>query len=113
MNTIIRATAVFTPSPNACPVCGPQVVLVDAKGALVETQDHIRTAAELLRQGAIVAVKGTGRLSPGRGCRQRNHDRTLAVPEKGGRKKPLAVMSPDLEAIGTYARITPGGKGTP
>lgn len=45
----------------ACPSCGPEAWLVDARGtALSGHSDAIRHAAEELRKGAIVAVRGIG-----------------------------------------------------
>ncbi|NIM50209.1 MAG: carbamoyltransferase HypF, partial [Gemmatimonadales bacterium] len=49
----------FHAQPNACPVCGPRVWLTDACGC-EEEGDAITRAAELLKGGRIVAVKGIG-----------------------------------------------------
>jgi len=46
---------------NACPACGPQVQLQDRGGHALATRDAaIAGAAEALRAGRIVAVKGVG-----------------------------------------------------
>jgi len=53
----------FHAQPNACPVCGPQVFLLDNKGKRVDGNNPAQAmalAAQLLRQGKIVAVKGLG-----------------------------------------------------
>jgi len=50
----------FHAEPNACPVCGPQLKLLDAAGNLVATDDSIRTAIGLLSSGNILAIKGLG-----------------------------------------------------
>ncbi|MFC1998493.1 carbamoyltransferase HypF [Chloroflexota bacterium] len=50
----------FHAQPNACPVCGPQLELVDAKGNVVEVDDFITSAVELIKQGKILAIKGLG-----------------------------------------------------
>nr|WP_320016410.1 carbamoyltransferase HypF [uncultured Desulfobacter sp.] len=53
----------FHAQPNACPVCGPQVFLLDKKGKQVDGNDPAQAlalAAQFLRQGKIVAVKGLG-----------------------------------------------------
>ena len=51
----------FHAQPNACPVCGPQVSLLDAGGRPIAQQDDaLRQTVALLREGAIVALKGLG-----------------------------------------------------
>jgi hydrogenase maturation protein HypF len=46
---------------NACPDCGPQIVLWDAAGnALASSHHALKGAADALRQGRIVALKGLG-----------------------------------------------------
>ncbi|NDY74007.1 carbamoyltransferase HypF [Desulfobacter hydrogenophilus] len=53
----------FHAQPNACPVCGPQVFLLNNKGKRVDGNDPAQAmalAAQFLRQGKIVAVKGLG-----------------------------------------------------
>jgi len=50
----------FHAQPNACPECGPRLALLDAAGLPLVSTDPLADAAELLRQGCIVAVKGLG-----------------------------------------------------
>ncbi|MBC7317206.1 MAG: carbamoyltransferase HypF, partial [Chloroflexi bacterium] len=51
----------FHAQPNACPVCGPHLTLVDCQGrTLAEHDEALREAERLLREGAIVAIKGLG-----------------------------------------------------
>ena len=50
----------FHAQPNACPVCGPQLMLLNNEGFAVQTQDPISTVCTLLHDGKIVAVKGLG-----------------------------------------------------
>ena len=54
----------FHAEPVACPDCGPRLSLVGADGRVASgrgaSADPIRAAARLLREGAIVAVKGLG-----------------------------------------------------
>ncbi|NCC92366.1 MAG: carbamoyltransferase HypF, partial [Opitutae bacterium] len=51
----------FHAQPNACPVCGPQLTWTDARGAaLAARDDALRAAADALKNGQIVAVKGIG-----------------------------------------------------
>ena len=57
-STRTRATAASTPQPNACPACGPRARLLgDGRPA---TDGDARRPRALLRDGAIVAVKGLG-----------------------------------------------------
>ena len=97
----------FHAEPNACPVCGPHVALWDATGAVVATRDAaVTAAANAIRAGQIVAVKGLGGF-------QLLVDATdeAAVQRLRARKhrdeKPFAMMCPDLECVHQHARIGP------
>ncbi|MFC1874490.1 carbamoyltransferase HypF, partial [Chloroflexota bacterium] len=50
----------FHAQPNACPECGPQLQLLDAKGKTIAVDDVISAASQFLREGKIVAIKGLG-----------------------------------------------------
>ncbi|MGE5255419.1 MAG: carbamoyltransferase HypF [Hyphomicrobiales bacterium] len=96
----------FHAQPNACPVCGPRVSLWDARRQEIREADPIAAAADLIRQGKILAVKGLGgyhlavdALNPSAVARLRQR--------KLREEKPLAVMSPDLAAVQTYALVEP------
>jgi len=84
----------FHAEPIACPVCGPSVRLVTRSGAEVPGEPVAR-AAELLREDAVVAVKGLGGYHLA--C---DASSPLAVSTLRKRKcreeKPLAVMVRDL-----------------
>lgn len=89
----------FHAQPIACPLCGPQVELRDADGATLATADRaVRAAAEQLRLGRIVAVKGIGGFHFLVDARD-----SQAVDRLRDRKhrdeKPLAVMYPDEESV--------------
>jgi hydrogenase maturation protein HypF len=96
----------FHAQPNACPVCGPQVALWDNRRDPIGAEDPIRQAAELIRQGRILAVKGLGGYHLAVDAAQ-----PAAVARLRRRKlreeKPFAVMSPDLAAIRGYALVGP------
>ena len=49
----------FHAQPVCCPACGPALSLVDAAGAPV-AGDPVSVAAEVIRAGAVLAVKGLG-----------------------------------------------------
>ena len=96
----------FHAQPNACPVCGPRARLWDAERCEIETADPVAAAADRLREGLIVAVKGLGGYHLAVDALQ-----PAAVARLRGRKlreeKPFAVMSPDLDAVRAYARVEP------
>jgi hydrogenase maturation protein HypF len=84
----------FHAQPNACPVCGPKL------------DGTIEDAAEALRQGEIVALKGIGgfqlladarNLQAVARLRQRKHRE----------EKPFALMMPSLEVARGYCEISP------
>jgi hydrogenase maturation protein HypF len=50
----------FHAQPVCCPACGPRLALVTADGAPLPGSDPLAAAAERLRSGQIVAVKGLG-----------------------------------------------------
>jgi hydrogenase maturation protein HypF len=96
----------FHAQPNACPVCGPRIELRAGDGRTVAVPDPIATAAELIRQGKILAVKGLG------GFHLAVDARNAAAVErlrqrKRREEKPFAVMSPDLDAVRTYGAVGP------
>lgn len=88
----------FHAQPNACPACGPALALWDADGrVLAGAHDALLGAAQALREGRIVAVKGLG------GFHLWNDARDAASVErlrlrKGRAQKPFALMLPDLAA---------------
>ena len=97
----------FHAQPNACPECGPQVALWDASGAVLSVADEaMRAAAEAIRQGKVVAVKGLGGF----------HLMALAsmpsaVEALRGRKqrmeKPFAVMALSIADIESICAASP------
>ena len=96
----------FHAQPNACAVCGPQVSLYDNRRKAVETDDPIQKAAEFIRQGKIVAVKGLGGFHLAADA-----ENSTAVIRLRNRKmreeKPFALMCEDLKRIRRFARIDP------
>ena len=88
--------------PIACPACGPRVALMDARTGR-GLPGGIEAAADLIRRGRIVAVKGLGGFhlmcDPLRPAAVR---RLRKIKERS--RKPLALMARDLDAIRPYAR---------
>jgi hydrogenase maturation protein HypF len=50
----------FHAQPVCCPACGPRLALLDRHGATAGGGDPVAAAADLLRAGRILAVKGLG-----------------------------------------------------
>ncbi|MGA1792084.1 MAG: carbamoyltransferase HypF, partial [bacterium] len=95
----------FHAQPNACPVCGPHVWLADSNGNTIQTKDPIADAAGLIKQGAILAVKGLGGFHLAVDAALEKAVRTMRF-RKAREGKPLAMMSESLEKIGLYAELS-------
>jgi hydrogenase maturation protein HypF len=95
----------FHAQPNACPACGPEARLLGASPRDGE-RDAVAAAAGLLRDGAIVAVKGLGGYHLA--CRA---DDDAAVATLRARKhredKPFALMAADADAAGALVDLGP------
>ena len=94
----------FHAQPNACWSCGPRVWLADGEGEDLGITKPISEAADLLNQGAILAVKGLGGFHLAVDATQKEAVERLRW-RKGREEKPLALMSSTLEEIETYAFI--------
>lgn len=98
----------FHAQPNACPRCGPRLWLAYPDGREIPG-DPIFLAAELLREGHILAVKGLGGFHLA--CDATNDDAVRRLRERKGRyAKPFAVMVRDLEEARTLCELTAEGE---
>lgn len=96
----------FHAQPLACPDCGPTYVLGDARG-----WEAIATAADLLREGAIVAVKGIGGYHLA--CDAANAASVAALRERKYRKeRPFALMARDLATARELIELDAAGEET-
>lgn len=80
----------FHAEPNACPACGPTLTLVDPQGRTL-AGDPIATTLQLLRQGAIVAIKALGGFHLA--CDARHCEAVATLRARKQRdEKPFALM---------------------
>ncbi len=93
----------FHAEPTACPVCGPQVWL-EEKGERLGVE-VFKTAAEMLRAGKIVAVKGLGGFHLAADARSEAAVQTLRT-RKGRVAKPFALMVRDLKEAERLCQLT-------
>ncbi len=96
----------FHAQPNACPQCGPQLELWDAAGHVLSKADAaLRAAAEVVRAGQILALKGIGGFQLL--VEARNENAVLRLRERKRREeKPFAVMYPTLETVAHDCRVS-------
>ena len=96
----------FHAQPNACPVCGPQLSWTKADGAVRAVRDEaLLAAAEALRGGKIVAVKGLGGFHLMANARDGAAVRRLRERKKRD-EKPFALLFPSLEAIQAACEVS-------
>jgi hydrogenase maturation protein HypF len=96
----------FHAQPVACPVCGPLLTLHDAEGAEVARGDAVVTgAADLLRAGRILAVKGLGGYHLA--CDAQDSVVVDALRERKFRKeKPFALMAAGLDQLRGFVHVS-------
>lgn len=93
--------------PNACPACGPRLEFRAADGACLETHDAaLRAAADAIRRGLIVAVKGLGGFHLMVAAHDDRAVRRLRE-RKHREEKPFALMAPSLETVCEDCEVSP------
>ena len=86
----------FHAQPIACPHCGPTCRLTDPRGREIVCDDPISEAADLIRRGQIVAIKGLGGFHLA--CRADiDHAVRRLRLRKGRDAKPFALMVRDAD----------------
>ncbi len=96
----------FHAQPNACPHCGPHLELWDPAGRRLASHDEaLRAAAQALREGAILAVKGLGGFHLM--VDARNQDAVLRLRQRKARgAKPFALMYPDVDMVKAHCHLS-------
>jgi hydrogenase maturation protein HypF len=96
----------FHAQPNACPACGPWVELWDRERALAERGEAIDRTRQLLKDGAILAIKGLGGFHLA--CDAANDDALCRLRQRKLRSaKPFALMAATIEKIEEFCKVGP------
>jgi len=95
----------FYAQPVACADCGPAYRLHSREAEVRGSEPSIRKAAQLLRDGRILAVKGLGGYHLA--CDARNRAAVAALRQRKYRKeKPFALMARNLEVARTLVEFS-------
>jgi hydrogenase maturation protein HypF len=106
----------FHAQPNACPVCGPRLEFWECGDAsplskrrhvrALQNNDALLAAAQAIREGKIVAVKGLGGFHLMADAR---NDKTVQLlrERKQREEKPFALMFPSLESVKAECEVSP------
>jgi hydrogenase maturation protein HypF len=95
----------FHAQPNACAACGPSLRLVSGECEDTPAEDVLRKAAELLREGSILAVKGLGGFLLA--CDATNEEAVRRLRERKRRRfKPLAIMVSTMDEVEEYCEVS-------
>ena len=88
----------------ACPACGPQLFLATPDGSRLECGDVLKHAAEAIRDGKIIALRGIGGYQLVADAFNRETLQTLRR-RKTRPEKPFALMARDLATVRQYCLI--------
>ncbi len=100
----------FHAETTACAVCGPKARLIRLDGGTVDAYstskcDAVEAAADLIRNGEIIAIKGLGGYQLA--CDGTRADVVQRLRDLKHRdRKPFALMARDLDVIERYAKVT-------
>jgi len=99
----------FHAQPNACPDCGPSAWLAAADGRRLDpapSPDAVAAAAQALRHGLVVAVKGLGGFHLA--CRADDEGAVVRLRARKHREdRPFALMAADLHAARALVSLGP------
>ncbi len=94
----------FHAQPNACPDCGPVYQLTDRVGMKLPGHE-LQEAKHLIKQGAIIAVKGIGGYHLV--CDARNEQAVKTLRSRKIREeKPFGVMAGSLDAVRYLCQVS-------
>ncbi len=100
----------FHAEPIACPECGPTLALLNARGeTTAPAGEALRLAAEALRSGGILALKGLGGYQLLVSATDDAAVRRLRE-RKGRESKPFALMMAHPDSVRAVARFSPEEK---
>jgi len=96
----------FHAQPNACPDCGPRLRLFENNSYDIGSNEElIKKTINLLKQGAIVAIKGIGGFHLA--CDSSNSKAIKRLREKKRRvNKPFALMSASIDTIKEFCELS-------
>jgi len=96
----------FHAQPNACPVCGPHLELWDAAGKILSSRgDAVLGAADAIRSGKIVAVKGVGGFHLM--VDAENEQAVVSLRQRKHREeKPFALMFPSFDSVKSECEVS-------
>lgn len=100
----------FHAEPTACPICGPRAWLEGPDGQEIPSpdgKDAVAAAAQRIRRGEIVAIKGIGGFHLA--CDAANAEAVARLRQRKQRyHKPFALMMRDVAMTAIYARVSDG-----
>lgn len=99
----------FHAQPNACETCGPSYRLLDSKGQVIPSDNPLKSARDLIKNGAILAVKGIGGYHLI--CDARNETAVATLRSRKIREdKPFALMGGSLSQVEQLCFVSPKEK---
>lgn len=95
----------FHAQPTACPVCGPHLRVTDSSGKIIPVNDPLAFAANCLKAGGVVALKGLGGYHLA--CDAQRSEVVLELRRRKRREaKPLAVMVRNMKMAHRLCHIS-------
>ncbi len=95
----------FHAQPNACPRCGPSLELWNHERLIGQRADALDQARNLLRSGAVLAIKGLGGFHLA--CDATSDAAVRRLRESKRRSaKPFALMAAGLEQVEQFCELT-------